>query len=114
MTRETSNIIIDEWDIQAAQSSHRRIISELIAKEMKEVFSDVVYANCSGCIDQLENQLGHELCLAPMEEKVHTCFPILMDRINISNFTNLNKEQLLNDNEWILLTKRSLVNLLLM
>ena len=81
---------------------------------MKKIFTDVVYANCGGCIDQLENQLCHELCLAPIEEKVYTCFSILMDRINISNFTNLNKEQLLNDNEWILLTKHSLVNLLLM
>ena len=81
---------------------------------MKKIFTDVVYTNSARCIDGIENKLGHELCLAPMEEKVHTCFPILMDRINISNFTNLNKEQLLNDNEWILLTKRSLVNLLLM
>ena len=42
---ETSKIIIDEWDIQAAQSLHRRAIRELIAKE-KKIFTDIVYANC--------------------------------------------------------------------
>ena len=88
MTGETSNIIIDKWDIQSVQSSQRRVTSELVAK----------------CIDEIENQLGHELCSAPIEEKVHTCFMVLMDRINNSNFTTLSKEQLLNDNEWIKLT----------
>jgi len=51
VTGETSNIIIDEWDIQLVQSSHRRVISELIAKEMEKIFSDVVHTNCSGCIN---------------------------------------------------------------
>ena len=112
IVKETSKIIIDEWDIQAAQSQHRRTSSELIAKEMKKIFADVVYANCGGCIDQLENQLGHELCLTPIEEKVDACFSILMKKVNTGAFTKLSKEQLLNDNEWIELTKLNLVNLL--
>ena len=107
-----SNIIIDEWDIHSTQSSHRRIISELIAKEMEKIFSDVVYTKCSGCINQLENQLAHKLCLTPIEEKIDTCFPVMMDKINIDTFTKLSKEILLNDDEWISLTKHTLVNLL--
>lgn len=112
VTGETSNIIIDEWDIQSTQSSCRRMTNELVAKEMEKIFVDVVYANCMGCIDGIENQLGHELCLTPMEEKVHTCFPVLMNRIGIDTFPKLSKEQLLNDDEWIRLTKHNLLKLL--
>ena len=36
LTGETSNIIIDEWDIQSVQSSQKRVTSELIAKEMEK------------------------------------------------------------------------------
>jgi len=39
---------------------------------------DAVYTNCSGCIDGIENQLRHELCLTPVEEKIDTCFPVMM------------------------------------
>jgi len=112
LTDETSNIIIDEWDIRSKQSSHRRITSELIVRKMEKIFSDVVYSNCMGCLEGIENQLGHELCLASIEEKVDICFPIMMDKINIDAFTSNNKEQLLNDDEWIRLTKHSLLKLL--
>jgi len=39
---------------------------------MEKIFPDVVYTNCSGCIDGIENQISHELCLTPIEEKVET------------------------------------------
>ena len=91
------------------QSTHRRALGKAAAKEAQEVFLDVIHENCSGCKDNLENQLGHELCcMADFQEQVNYCFPLLIEKIETDKLQPegniIPKDQLLNDKDWMELT----------
>ena len=119
---ESNNIIIDEWDINSNHSLYRKELAKIYASHMTKNFNDVIKMRCEGCQLELENQLGHDLCImSDMKEQVDACFntlfkkvdnykaneqcfELLKDRFSIATTDKqlyLNTSQLMNDNDWI-------------
>lgn len=106
VTYKMNDIAIDEVD---AQIKYRSRLSEMVVENIQETFFNCVSEMCNGCRDNIENQLAH-LCIASLEEKINTCFLEALkrfdtDSIQINEMNFLNKENLLNDNEWIKMTE---------
>ena len=125
---ENDTIVIDEWDINSMQSSYRRTLSEIVAAQMKDLFSKML--KCEGCEIDAPGQLVHD-CLKSVEELVLENFGILLDAVDITKanemcFTStaktsalpmndvscfLDKESLTNDKDWIEITEKNLIML---
>ena len=107
--KSETNIVIDEWDLNSEQSKHRRELSLLVAMKMKEKLFEAVQKECDGCVHEQPNQ-AHDLCLAPLDDKIDRCFLQMLYDIDITKINpKFNKEQLVQDHEWLLLTKSNLL-----
>ena len=108
--KSETNIVIDEWDLNSEQSKHRRELSLLVAKQMKEKLFEAVQKECDGCVHEQPNQLAHDLCLAPLDDEIDRCFLQMLNDIDITKINpKFNKEQLLQDHECLLLPKSNLL-----
>ena len=111
--KSETNIVIDEWDLNSEQSKHRKELSSLVAMEMKQMLFEAVQKECDGCVHEQPNQLAHDLCLAPLEDRIERCFLQMLNDIDITKINaKFNKEQLLQDQEWLSLTKSNLLSFL--
>ena len=122
-------VAIDEWDINSVQSSYRRTLSELVATQMKNLFSTMV--QCAGCVENALSQKRHD-CLKTTEEIVDENFYQIFDAVDMEeanescfkrvgrktllpindNKCYLDRETLYNDEDWLKTTKRNLLKLL--
>jgi len=122
---KADDIIIDEWDINSVQSTYRRVFSEIVAKQMKDLFTEMV--KCEGCEIDAPGQLSHD-CLKPVEEIVFENFGMLFDKVDMTKANEmcfstvaetsalpindvscfLDKESLRNDQDWMERTEKNL------
>ena len=109
--KQEANIVIDELDLNSEQSKYRRELSQLVAAKMEKMLFEVVRKECDGCVHEQPNQLAHDLCLASLNEKIERCFSHMMNDIDLVKLkAKCNKEQFLQDEEWLSLTKTNLFN----
>ena len=92
------------------QSKYRRELSLLIATEMKSMLFDAVQKECDGCVHEQPNQMAHDVCLAPLNERIERCFLHMMNAIDFEKLdVKCSKELLIQDKEWATLTKNNLL-----
>ena len=112
-------VIIDEWDINASQSTYRKTLAEVYAQLMVSQISIIAERNCEGCQKKYSSQRDHECIMSSNEELVNLYFWELFESVGdveanalctrrMGDFTRVSdlkitftKEELRNYVEWI-------------
>ena len=89
----SSEIVIDELNINLVQSKFRCIISELAVQKIKDVFWDIVKEECNRCIIDHPSQLQHP-CLYGVDENVENLFVLSINRLEALKMTGIQLELL--------------------
>ena len=96
-------LIVDEW------YHYRRELAMKVAEEMVKMYDELINELCQGCKEDQPNQLAHELCLVPIEERLDHMIPKMIEKMEIDD--GIKKEDILSDNDWLSFTKSKFLNL---